>query len=222
METSASHHHFVFGSFNYPIKLVFNPSIKPKFDGFSIMIGEISCVINNPCCNIVNEDDTVFVDSHEDEKSEVTWIEESVLCFQCFWSIERVHQSITEVFCHVVLRWRDFLMALPPWGILPCGPSLENRPNNLLSSSTISSAFSSYKTIQLSISIPTEELGRFCYSLFSTFSNKLNPVSGGYLGIEEKNDWFFSIHTLIRHSRSSQDGRCIVLKFQFTGSTYCT
>jgi hypothetical protein len=71
MESSASHVHFTFGSFESPIQPVSTPSIEPKFDGFSIKIGEISCVIVDPCCNIVKEDDCVFVDSQEDEKLDV-------------------------------------------------------------------------------------------------------------------------------------------------------
>jgi hypothetical protein len=69
MESSASR--ILFGSFESSIVPISTPSIEPKFDGFSIKIGEISCVIVDPCCNIVKEDDCVLVDSQEDEKLDV-------------------------------------------------------------------------------------------------------------------------------------------------------
>jgi len=48
LENSASFDDIVFGSFESPIILVSTPSIEPKFDGFSIKIGEISCAIIDP------------------------------------------------------------------------------------------------------------------------------------------------------------------------------
>lgn len=71
LENSTSHDPILFGILDSPIISVSNPLIEPKFDGFSIKIGEISCAIINPCCNIVKEDDCMFVDSQEDEKLEV-------------------------------------------------------------------------------------------------------------------------------------------------------
>jgi hypothetical protein len=62
LESSASHNQITFGSFDSPITPVSTSVIEPKFDGFSIKIGEISCVLVTPCSNIVNEDDSVFVD----------------------------------------------------------------------------------------------------------------------------------------------------------------
>jgi len=58
-EPLASQDCFRFGSFDSPIIPVSNPSIEPKFDGFSIKIGEISYVIIDPCCSIVKADDCV-------------------------------------------------------------------------------------------------------------------------------------------------------------------
>lgn len=65
LETSASHDCIFFGSFDSPIVPVSTPSIEPKFDGFSVKIGEISCVFVDSCKNIVNFDDSVFVASEE-------------------------------------------------------------------------------------------------------------------------------------------------------------
>lgn len=77
---SASHDHIVFGSFESPIVPVSTPSIEPKFDGFSVKIGEISCAIIDPCCNIIAEDDSVFIDSQEDEKLQVLEPELKIHC----------------------------------------------------------------------------------------------------------------------------------------------
>jgi hypothetical protein len=63
----ASHDRIVFGSFESPIVPVSTPSIEPKFDGFSVKIGEISCVFIDSCKNIVDCDDSVFVASEEDD-----------------------------------------------------------------------------------------------------------------------------------------------------------
>ena len=71
LENSASFDDIVLGSFESPIVSVSTPSIEPKFDGFSIKIGENSCAIIDPCCNIIVEDDYVFIDSQEDEKLQV-------------------------------------------------------------------------------------------------------------------------------------------------------
>lgn len=57
LENSASFDGIVFGSFESPIVLVSTPSIEPKFDGFSVKIGEISCVFVDSCKNIVDCDD---------------------------------------------------------------------------------------------------------------------------------------------------------------------
>ncbi|RHN77028.1 hypothetical protein MtrunA17_Chr1g0150311 [Medicago truncatula] len=65
LETSASHDCIFFGSFDSPIVPVSTPSIEPKFDGFSVKIGEISCVFVDSCKNIVNFDDSVFIASEE-------------------------------------------------------------------------------------------------------------------------------------------------------------
>jgi len=45
LESSASHNHIVFGSFESSITPISNPLIKPEFDGISIKIGEISCTL---------------------------------------------------------------------------------------------------------------------------------------------------------------------------------
>jgi hypothetical protein len=42
------------------------PLIEPKFDGFSVKIGDISCIFIDSCKNIVDCDDSVFVASEED------------------------------------------------------------------------------------------------------------------------------------------------------------
>jgi hypothetical protein len=65
LDSSASHR-FVFGSFDSPIVPVSSPSIEPKFDGFSVQIGAISCVFVDSCKNIVDCADSVFVASEED------------------------------------------------------------------------------------------------------------------------------------------------------------
>jgi len=49
LKNSASHNRIVFGSFDSPIQPVSNPSIEPEFDGLSIKIGEISCVLVDSC-----------------------------------------------------------------------------------------------------------------------------------------------------------------------------
>jgi hypothetical protein len=51
-ETSASHDCIRFGSFDSPIILVSTPSIEPKFDGFSVKIGDFSCALSEPCSKI--------------------------------------------------------------------------------------------------------------------------------------------------------------------------
>jgi len=66
LENSASFDGIVFGSFESPIVPISTPSIEPKFDGFSVKIGEISCVFVDSCKNIVDCDDSVFVASEED------------------------------------------------------------------------------------------------------------------------------------------------------------
>jgi hypothetical protein len=70
LESSTSDIPFVFGSFESPIQPFSNPLVEPKFDGFSIKIGEISCAIIDYCCTIVNNDNSMFVDS-QDEKLQV-------------------------------------------------------------------------------------------------------------------------------------------------------
>ena len=69
LKLSDSHFEFVFGSFNNPIKLVSNPSIKPEYDGLSIKVGEISCALVDSRCNIADGGDPAFADS-EDYKIE--------------------------------------------------------------------------------------------------------------------------------------------------------
>jgi hypothetical protein len=66
-EPSASHDCIRFGSFDSPIISVSTPSIEPKFDGFSVKIGEISCVLVDSCTNIVDCDDSVYVAFGEDD-----------------------------------------------------------------------------------------------------------------------------------------------------------
>jgi len=53
LESSTSHVHFVFGSFESLINPVPKASIKPKFDGFSNKIGEISCILVDSSSNVV-------------------------------------------------------------------------------------------------------------------------------------------------------------------------
>lgn len=80
LENPASFDGIVFGSFESPIVPVSTPSIEPKFDGFSIKIGEISCAIMDPCCNIIVEDDSVFIYSQEEEKLQVLEHELKIHC----------------------------------------------------------------------------------------------------------------------------------------------
>lgn len=70
LETSSSHC-IRFGSFDSPIIPVSNPSIKPEFDGFSIKIGEISCVLTDSCKSIVDDDDSAHAALQDDEKQKV-------------------------------------------------------------------------------------------------------------------------------------------------------
>jgi hypothetical protein len=70
-EPSASHDCIRFGSFDSPIIPVSTPSIEPKFDGFSVKIGEISCVLVTSCNDIVDDDDSVLVVHEDDEKLQV-------------------------------------------------------------------------------------------------------------------------------------------------------
>jgi len=66
LEFSTSQNSILFGSFENPIIPVSSTSIVPVFDGFSIMVGEISCFLGDACSN---NGDSAITSSEEDKQS---------------------------------------------------------------------------------------------------------------------------------------------------------
>jgi len=189
LENSASFDGIVFDSFKSPIVSVSTPSIEPKFDGFSTKIGEISCVIIHPCCNIIAEDDSVFIDSQEDKKLQVLEPELNFI-------VSKVSEEFVIHVAPVRLRSTVYdVTAVRPFALrLFVGKQAEQlffAVNNQIR------VFELHEN-QSSFSIPTEDLVCVHCSSFSKLSNKSDSVCGGYLGIEERKALFLfdSTHTL--------------------------
>ncbi|RHN65961.1 hypothetical protein MtrunA17_Chr3g0085631 [Medicago truncatula] len=176
-ETSSSHDRIVFGSFESPITPVSTPVIEPEFDGFSIKIGEISCALVTPCCNMVNENNYVFVDSQEDEKLEI--LEPELTNCDSDFFISDAPEVLVTMFpvrlCRAVYAVSLFALWL----------FVEKQ-----SEQPVSAINNQLRFLQLhdesiiNFSIPAEELVHVFCSLFTQFSDKSNSVCGGYLGIE--------------------------------------
>lgn len=125
-EPSASHDPIVFGSFESPITPISNPLIEPEFDGLSIKIGEISCVLITSSNNIVYDDDFVFA-MHKDEK--LQFLEPNMKIRNYVFNVSEASEKF--VIHTLVVR-----------------PFVIHRNNTLYSHSTIIPCFSSFMTNQ--------------------------------------------------------------------------
>jgi len=217
LATSSSHDRIFFGSFDSPIVPVSTPSIEPKFDGFSIKIGEISCVFVDSCKNIVDCDDSVFVASEEDGYVKV--LEPTLKnCDSVF--------DVTEASEHSTIHTTPVRLRSSVNGVATARPFASWF---LVEKHTASIVFAINNHVP-SFKIHDEFIVDFDpggSSLCSSFSVYKVPHHTSFrlrwkTWDRGKKRLLLFDYTLIRHCRSSQEGRCFASKFQFTISTYCT
>jgi len=217
LATSSSPDLIFFGSFDTPIVPVSTPSIEPKFDGFTVKIGEISCVFIDSCKNIVDCDEYVFIASEEDGYLKVL---ESTLknCDSVF--------DVTEASEYSIIHTTPVRLRSSVYGVATARPFASWFLVGKQAASIIFAINNQVRSFQLhdEFIVDFDPGGSSLCSSFSvykvlrhtSFQLWWKPWDRG------KKRLLLFDYTLIRHCRSSQEGRCSALKFQFTISTDCT